>query len=123
MIASISDRTAYGSTVLAGFREAENALTKEGLFAQRLQFDQAALRDRTEAVRISRIQYTSGATDLLSLLQLQADQIASDVAVIKLRNAQLANRINLHLALGGSFESAPAVPPAAATQATDGPVQ
>ena len=91
------------------FREVENALTNEGLLAQRLQFDQAALRDRTEAVRISRIQYTAGATDLLSVLQLQADQIASEANVIKLRNAQLANRINLHLALGGSFESAPAV--------------
>ena len=55
-------------------------------------------------MRISRIQYTAGATDLLSVLQLQAEQIASDVSVIKLRNTQLANRINLHLALGGSFE-------------------
>jgi outer membrane protein, multidrug efflux system len=95
---------AYGSTVLLAFREVENALTNEGLVSQRLEFDQAALRDRTEAVRISRIQYTAGATDLLSVLQLQADQIASDVSVIKLRNTQLANRINLHLALGGSFE-------------------
>jgi outer membrane protein, multidrug efflux system len=59
-------------------------------------------------VRISRIQYTAGSTDLLSVLQLQADQIASEVALIKLRNTQLANRINLHLALGGSFEAAPA---------------
>lgn len=95
---------AYGSTVLLALREVENALTNEGLVSQRLEFDQAALRDRTEAVRISRIQYTAGATDLLSVLQLQADQIASDVSVIKLRNTQLANRINLHLALGGSFE-------------------
>jgi len=91
------------------FREAENALTNEGLIAQRLQFDQAALRDRTKAVRISRIQYTAGASDLLSVLQLQADQIATEVGVIKLRNAQLANRIDLHLALGGGFEAAPAV--------------
>jgi NodT family efflux transporter outer membrane factor (OMF) lipoprotein/GxxExxY protein len=111
---------AYGGTVLLGFREVENALTNEGLFAQRVEFDQAALRDRTEAVRISRIQYTAGATDLLSLLQLQADQIATDVAVIKLRNAQLANRINLHLALGGGFENAPAVPPGFSAQAAGG---
>ena len=100
---------AYGQAVLVAFREAENALTNEGLLAQRLQFDQAALRDRTQAVRISRIQYTAGASDLLSVLQLQADQIATEVGVIKLRNAQLANRIDLHLALGGGFEAAPAV--------------
>jgi len=112
---------AYGNTVLVGFREAENAFTNEGLFAQQLRFDEAALRDRTEAVRISRIQYKAGATDLLSVLQLQADRIASDIAVIKLRDAQLANRINLHLALGGSFESMPAVPPGLATQAAAWP--
>ena len=99
---------AYGQTVLVAFREAENALANEGLLAQQLGFDQAALSNRTEAVRISRIQYTAGATDLLSVLQLQADQIATQSAVIKLRNAQLANRIYLHLVLGGSFESAPA---------------
>jgi NodT family efflux transporter outer membrane factor (OMF) lipoprotein len=98
---------AYGRTVLFAYGEAENALTNEGLLAQRLQFDQAALRDRREAVRISRIQYTAGATDLLSVLQLQADQIASQAAVIQLRNAQLANRIYLHLALGGSYDAGP----------------
>ena len=47
-------------------------------------------------------------TDLLSVLQLQADQIGSAVRVIQLRNAQLANRIELHLALGGSFDAEPA---------------
>jgi NodT family efflux transporter outer membrane factor (OMF) lipoprotein len=99
----------YGRAVLVALGEAENALTNEGLLAERLQFDQAALRDRTEAVRISRIQYTAGASDLLSVLQLQADQIAEDMTVIQLRNAQLANRINLNLALGGSFDDGPAV--------------
>jgi multidrug efflux system outer membrane protein len=87
----------------------ENVLANDAFLAQRFQFDQAALRDRTEAVRISWIQYTAGASDLLSVLQLQAAQTASEGALIKLRNTQLANRINLHLALGGSFESAPTV--------------
>jgi hypothetical protein len=43
------------------------------------------------AERISRIQYSAGASDLLSGLQL--------------RNAQLANRSYLRLALGGSYDS------------------
>jgi len=99
---------AYGNVVIHAYGEAETALTSESLLAQRLEFDQAAERDRTEAVRVSRIQYKAGATDLLSVLQLQADQIASTVRVIQLRNAQLANRIDLHLALGGSFDAEPA---------------
>jgi outer membrane protein TolC len=63
-------------------------------------------------VRIAHLQYKAGATDLLSVLQLQSDQIASQANLIKLRNVQLANRIDLHLSLGGSFESAPGMAPA-----------
>jgi outer membrane protein, multidrug efflux system len=41
-------------------------------------------------------------------LQLQEQELASQGELIRLRNAQLANRINLHLALGGSFDRSPA---------------
>jgi hypothetical protein len=56
-------------------------------------------------VRLSRIQYAAGASDLLSGLRLQADQLGTQIAVITLRDAQLANQIGLHLILGDSFES------------------
>ena len=65
---------AYGRAVLVAFGETETALS-----------------DRTEAVRISRVQYMAGPADLLSVLQLQADQIADPITVIQLRNAQRAN--------------------------------
>jgi len=42
------------------------------------------------------------------VLQLQAGQIDSQLDLIQLSNGQLTNRINLHLALGGSFDSLPA---------------
>jgi len=99
----------YGSVALRAFREVENGLTNEELLAQRLQFQLAEVQDRVESVRIANLQYKAGATDLLSVLQLQSDQIASQANLIKLRNAQLANLIDLHLALGGSFDAAPAV--------------
>jgi outer membrane protein TolC len=53
------------------------------------------------------MQYKAGSIDLLSVLQLQSYQLGSEKDLIKLRNAQLANRINLHLALGGSFNAVP----------------
>jgi len=102
---------AYGAAVLNAFREVEVALTNEALLAARLQFQQAALQDRTEAVRIGTLKYKSGAVDMLSVLQLQTDQIASEAEIVKSKYAQLANRINLHLALGGSFDSVPAATP------------
>jgi outer membrane protein TolC len=107
----------YSAVVLGTFGEVETALTNEELLAERLRYDQEALGDRTEAVRIARIRYTSGASDLLTVLILQAAQIESQSNVIKLRNAQLANRINLHLALGGGFDAAPATSPGAVMSA------
>jgi multidrug efflux system outer membrane protein len=102
---------AYGSAALNAFREVEIALTNEALLAQYLKYEQDALHDRDEAVRIATLKYKAGATDLLSVLQLQTDQIATQAELIKARNAQLANRINLHLALGGSFNTSPAATP------------
>lgn len=102
---------AYGSAALNAFREVEIALTNEALLAEYLKYEQEALHDRAEAVRIATLKYKAGATDLLSVLQLQTDQIATQVELIKARNAQLANRINLHLALGGSFNTSPAATP------------
>ena len=44
---------------------------------------------------------------MLTVLILQTAQLATEANVIKLRNARLANTIDLHLALGGSFDAAP----------------
>ena len=99
--------------MLQAFGEVETALTNGELFAERLQYERDALGDRTEAVRLAKIRYTAGASDLLTVLILQTQQIKSQAEVIQLRNVQLANRINLHLALGGGFDAAPATSPGA----------
>jgi len=99
----------YGSVALNAFREVETALTNENLYAQRLQDMEQAVQERTESVRLATIKYKAGAYDLLPVLQLQTAQLATESEVIKLRNARLTNRINLHLALGGSFDATPAV--------------
>jgi len=98
----------FGGVALRAFAEVEVALTNEQLLAARLPHTESAVRDHTEAVRVANLRYTAGSMDLLSVLQLQAGQIESQANLIKLRNTQLANRINLHLVLGGSFDSSPA---------------
>ena len=101
----------YGSVVLRAFGEVEIALTNQALLAERLQYDQQSLDDRNESVRIAKERYAAGSGDMLTLLIIQDGQLTSQVNVVKLRDAQLANRINLHLALGGSFDTAPAANP------------
>jgi len=107
----------YGGVVLQAFGEVENGLTNDELFAERLRYDQDSVGDRIEAVRLAKIRYTAGASDVLTVLILQTQQIKAQAEVIQLRNAQLANRINLHLALGGGFDAAPATSPGAAPPA------
>ena len=115
----------YGSVALTAFEEAEDALANEQLLANRVPFESRALVDRTAAVDIATIQYRAGRRDLLWVAQLQSEQIATQAALIKLRSLQGANRIRLHLALGGSFDASPAAtfpnlsasqPPTAAEQ-------
>ncbi len=98
----------YGSTLLRAFYEVEVALTNEAVLAHQLQEEVKAFKDYREAVRLARIRYVAGAGDMLNVLLLQEKALASQSKVIQLRDARLANRINLHLALGGSFDAAPA---------------
>jgi len=98
----------YGSVALTAFNEVETALTNERILAERLQYEMDALKDRTVAVQTANLRYIYGSIDLFELLELQTQQIENEELVINLRAAQLTNRINLHLALGGSFDTSPA---------------
>jgi outer membrane protein, multidrug efflux system len=98
----------YGTVALRAFRDVEVALANERVLAEQLEYETQALANRVEAVRIATQQYQAGALSLQPALQLQAGQLAIQAGVIKLRNAQLANRVTLHLALGGGFDARPA---------------
>jgi outer membrane protein TolC len=106
---------AYGSAALSAFQEVETALMNEDLLAQRISVIDNLVRDRTEAVRIATLQYQAGSMTVLWVLQLQSEQIASQTELVQLRYLQLANRIRLHLALGGGFDGDPLDPAPGAT--------
>ena len=96
---------AYGLTLLTAYSEVENALNNEKLFAEREQFLQTAVTDNSAAMELTKEQFDVGRVDMLSVLQIQARVLASRSALIGIRNQRLVQRVNLHLALGGSFES------------------
>lgn len=101
----------YGVVVLNAFDEVETALTNENLYAQQFEHLDNSLREYSESIRIATIKDRAGTYDMQQVLQLQTVQLSVESDMIKVRNARIANLINLHLALGGSFESAPAVVP------------
>jgi NodT family efflux transporter outer membrane factor (OMF) lipoprotein len=98
---------AYGQAVLKAFEEVEAGLTNGKLQGEREEFLQAVLAENTGAWDLAKTQYEVGKVDLLSVLQMQARVVGARIAVVNVRNDRLINRVNLHLALGGSFEENP----------------
>ncbi len=95
---------AYGQAALRAFGEVEQALSNESLMAEREAFLSSVVEDNTRAYEASKAQYDVGKVDMLSLLQMQARVIGSRAALVHMKSARLAQRVDLHLALGGSFE-------------------
>lgn len=63
-------------------------------------------RDRSIGVsQLAQAQYNVGQINLLSVLIIQAQWVGSQVGVVNIRSDRLTQRVDLHPALGGSFES------------------
>ncbi len=95
----------YGGMALRAFGEVENALSNEVILKQRQELLEFAVEDSMKAYDIAKTQYEVGAIGVLDVLQMQARTLNSRIALVRLKNQRLAQRIDLHLALGGSFES------------------
>jgi NodT family efflux transporter outer membrane factor (OMF) lipoprotein len=97
----------YGQTVLRAFSEVESSLASEQLLADQQRYLENVLAQDTEALRLGRLRYDAGATDFLHVLQMQSRQLSTQFDLIAIRNGRLANRVALHLALGGGFAATP----------------
>ncbi|MDE0625431.1 MAG: TolC family protein [Bryobacterales bacterium] len=99
----------YESRMWTAFLEVESALTAE----QTLKEQQGALRGSQEAtrdaIRLAELRYAAGMGDVFSILALRRSVLDADSAVLSLQRARIDNRVDLHLALGGSFDDGPAV--------------
>ena len=95
---------AFGATVLQALEQVEAGLTNEALLERRESFISQSVDNDRQAYDIALKQYDVGQIDLLSVLQMQTRWIGAKTNLIRVKNARLAERINLHLALGGSFD-------------------
>jgi len=94
----------YGQSVLTAFMEVENAIANERIFTQRLALLEMVVDDNQRAYELAVKQYEVGRIEVLDVLQIQGRVLAARSALIGIQNERLATRIDLHLALGGSFE-------------------
>ena len=105
---------AYAQVGLQAFNEVETALAAEFAARDREGILAATLTDNQRALDIVRTQFKVGSTDLRFVTQRQLALNATQAALIRVQTEQRVQRVNLHLALGGSFEPRPPQDPGTA---------
>ena len=94
----------YEGRVWTAYREVETALSAEGSLLAEENSLQAALDETRRAIGLAERRYGSGMADVFSVLALRRTALETESALLGLRRARIDNRIDLHLALGGSFD-------------------
>jgi multidrug efflux system outer membrane protein len=95
----------YAQAALEAFREVESALGAESSLAAQEGFLEKEVEQAALAERQAERDYSEGieGVDILSVLESQRRANNARSSLIRLKNERLQNRIDLHLALGGSF--------------------
>ncbi len=96
----------YGRTGARAFAEVEEALSNGYSLADREALLAVAVRENGRAFELAGIRYRVGAGDLRAVQQQQLALYAAQVTLLRVQAERLVQRVNLHLALGGSFDEA-----------------
>jgi NodT family efflux transporter outer membrane factor (OMF) lipoprotein len=94
----------YQKTALTAFSEVEAALANEVIFRKREKSLREAYTQAKRAEEIGLEKYQNGEGDLLDIQQLQRSTLSAHIALLRIQNDLLTQRVNLYLALGGNFE-------------------
>ena len=96
----------YEGLMWTAYLEVESALASE----QTLREQHGSLRESQEstrdAIRLAELRHAAGTGDIFSILALRRSILDTESAALALQRARIDNRIDLHLALGGSFDDA-----------------
>jgi outer membrane protein TolC len=106
-IRSAEQKQAVAEYARAGqraFGEVENAIAAETALRERDAILEATIRDSERALELVQVQYRVGTVDLRAVEQNQLALYSARISRLRVQTDQLAQRINLHLALGGGFD-------------------
>ena len=98
----------YARVSLRALGDVENALATSASLASRAALLTDALNEQTRALELTETQFKIGRADRRAVEQQRLNMQNARIALHNVRTDELAGRVNLHLALGGSF--APASP-------------
>lgn len=94
----------YGQTALDAFREVEAGLDRFGVLEEQTRSTAVAAETASDALRVSRLRYEEGETDLLEVLSIQQRVFSAEADLSSLQRARLDSWIRVNLALGGDWE-------------------
>ncbi|MDE2664872.1 MAG: efflux transporter outer membrane subunit [Acidobacteriota bacterium] len=104
----------YTDSVLKAFGEVETALSVERLLRDRLLELEESAAEARAARKQAQLRYRHGQGGVLTVLETERRILNMKSQILSLQHLLLDNRIDLHLALGGGFDSnAPAGSPGA----------
>ena len=97
-------KSEFEQAILTAFSEVEFALSAEKFFAERIVALTKAANLSKESYQRSGEEYINGTGDLLTMLTAQQRMFTQHSQLLSLRRQLLDARVDLHLALAGSFE-------------------
>jgi multidrug efflux system outer membrane protein len=98
----------YLDSLYSAFNDVENAVSTESALKQRYQAMIKAQENAVAAQTLSFEQYQNGLVSYTTVLDAQSRAFGAQSTVIQIKNQLIANRVKLHVALGGDFaKSAP----------------
>ena len=99
----------YRQKIMAALHEVETALNAGSLLSVQRRHNEVAVENAQKVMVLTDQRFELGLVNAATLLDAQRRLLISRSALISVRRAELENRIDLHLALGGeiSVEDAP----------------
>jgi NodT family efflux transporter outer membrane factor (OMF) lipoprotein len=94
----------YGRAGANAFAEVEEALSASFALDARRPLLAQAVTENSRALDLAQTRYRVGSDDLRAVEQQQLRLFSSKSSLLRVQSEQLVQRVNLHLALGGSFD-------------------
>ena len=95
----------YVSLALSAYREVETALAAEEYLAREETALVTAVEQSVAARELADSRYVSGLEDFVTVLAAQRSAFTTESRLLAVRRRRLENRVDLHLALGGGYET------------------
>lgn len=100
----------YGRVGARAFGEVENALSSEFALGAREALLEQSVAENARALELANVRYRVGSGDLRGVQQQSLALDAARTALLRVQSERLVQRVNLYLALGGSFGERPVEP-------------